>query len=85
MTTLDIYWMYHVSHAEAVPSVGCLGLALAWLSPGTMALVVGLLVNLEPYEHPPTGAGSLTGQLTSRQKSKPGDQNGTSREFLIND
>lgn len=50
-----------------------------------MALVVGLLVNLEPYEHPPTGAGSLTGQLTSRQKSKPGDQNGTSREFLIND
>ena len=28
MTTLDIYWMYHVSHAEAVPSVGCLGLAL---------------------------------------------------------
>ena len=28
MTTLDIYWMYHVSHAEAVPSVGGLGLAL---------------------------------------------------------
>lgn len=56
MTTLDIYWMYHVSHAEAVPSIGCLGLALGLAitrDDGPCSGVISEPGTL-PYERQPT-------------------------------